>query len=593
MLLLLRNKNIKINKLTRYITGGEIVHKKLIEHNIKYVFGISGGANLPLLDPFYNNDTIKFITTANEGNAGHCAMGISKSSNICGVVIGTSGPGTTNLITALQDANSDGVALVAITGQVATNMIGTDAFQECDATNITKSVTKWNVLVDNINDLPDIMDKAFSIAMSGRKGAVHVDIPKNISSEHIKTAFNLNKEDLYSNTIISTTLLNKISNIAKLINNAKSPILYIGQGSKHASDEIRQLAILGNIPVTTTLHGVGIVSEESPLNLQMLGMHGNPAANYAIQNADVIIAIGARFDDRTTGNLNGYAPKAREAEKNGTGGIIHFDICDKQINKTVNTTYSLHGDCQPYLNILLQHIEYNPRVNWFNKVMGWKDIYPFSVKKMECNKINDQIVIQTINKYIKNNPNVYITTGVGIHQMHTAQHITWQYPGRLLTSGSLGVMGTCLPYSIGAHFANPDCMIIGIDGDGSFNMSHNDLITVARYNIPVKIAIMNNKKQYMVSVWQKLFCNNRIVATDLENPDYVQLGNAYGIKALRCDNLTDLDNIIEQFINYNGPIICDFDIVPTECWPLVPPGNNLGDMAFNIDDCNAIVEIPS
>ena len=585
------NNKLLFNQIRKYnhyngLKGSQIVHQKLLENKVKDVFVYTGGAIMPIIDELYNSK-IKYYINTHEQYAGHAATAYARSSNNTGVVLCTSGPGLTNTITPMLDATNDSTPLVVISGQVSMDAMGTDAFQEAPSTEITKSITKWNYCVKDINELPTIIDNAFKIANDGKKGAVHIDIPKCISSKILK-----NKK---INNIIKSNLelqfekkfeINKeypekyMKKIINFINNSKKPVLYVGQGCNNSSEKLRKFAIKSNIPVTTTIHAMGAFDEKNKLSLQFLGMHGNPVANYSIQNSDCIIALGSRFDDRTTGNLKKYAPYAVNA-----GGIIHCDINKNQIDKVVNTNFGVNMDCDKFLDILLKDIKFNKRTEWNNKINEWKKKYYFKYPKYSDNTINAQMVIKEIDNQTNDKENYFFTTGVGNHQMYAAQFINWSIPKRFITSGSLGVMGFGLPAAIGVQIANPNKKVIDIDGDGSFNMSLSDLKTIKRYNLPIKIALMNNSNLGMVDVWCDLFYNKRSIATkNPNNPDYTKLANSFGIKSIYCDNSLDLKNKIEEFINFDGPILAEFKVKQEMCLPLVKPGSSLDDMVLDNND---------
>jgi acetolactate synthase-1/2/3 large subunit len=578
------------------MTGGQIINKKLKQHRVNTVFGYSGGAVLPLLDTFYK-DKIKFITNSNEQCCGHAAEGYAKVSGNPGIIVTTSGPGVTNLITPLQDAMSDGVPIIAFTGQVSSEFIGTHAFQECPAIELTKPCTKWNYQVKTLEEIPEIIDKAFNIALEGRMGPVHIDLPKDILSSSLKNDLikykigpKYHKARKVDNDIYNDIDDNTIQNLIKLINNAKSPILYVGQGCNDYSQLLTEFAIKANIPVTTTLHGLGCFNEKKypHLSLKMVGMHGSAYANYAIQNADLILGFGARFDDRTIGNAKKYALKAIKAGEYGIGGIISVNINEIKIGITAKPCKEIIMDVGYMLAYILSGnygiLKYKERNEWFSQINQWKKNHPFMINNDKNNRIKDQNVIKSIDKFMKDDS--IITTGVGNHQMFTCQFITWRNSKTMVSSGSLGTMGTGLPYAIGAKIAMSHRDVICIDGDGSFNMTNVDLRTIAEYNIPVKIAIMNNNRQQMVHIWQDLFFNKNFISTSHMNPDYNKLAEAYGIKSLYCDNLTNLDNIVKEFINYDGPILVNFKTVPDICLPLVAPGKALDEMILSDKDIN-------
>ena len=560
------------------LSGSELIYNFIKKKYITHVFGYTGGAILSLTDQFhhYNNNSIQYIKSINELCVGHSAEGYAKVTNKPGIIITTSGPGVTNLITPLQNALYDGTPLIVFSGQVPTNSIGTNAFQEVPSIELTKACTKWNYRVTDINQLPTVLDHAYKVSMTGRKGPVFIDLPKDILSKKCE-----NKMD--DNFKPSLLLPNKkidyinIDRFINLLNVSQKPILYIGQGALGAVNEVREFINKTNIPFTTTIHGVGIGDENKFNSLHMLGMHGSVYANTAIQQSDLIIAIGCRFDDRTTGNLEYFAPEAKLAHKQKRGGIVHFNIESDQIDKVVKSTINFTGDCKIYLREILKnmkHSDSDPYKNWNKEVVELKKKNPFTYTKSE-KSVKVQEIIETIH-YYSGQKHPYITTGVGNHQMYTAQFNRWTKPGRMITSGSLGTMGFGLPSSIGVQLAKPDDLVILIDGDGSFGMTSNDLSTVAEHNIPIKMFIMNDSRQQMVYTWQKLFFNERYISTDNYNPDFNKLAAAYNIKniTIKKDNITD----IQDALNYNGPILINCIVEPDMCTPLVAPGKALDDM---------------
>ena len=561
-----------------YISGAEILIKQLKYNGCKNIFLYSGGANLSLLDQIKKNK-INYVMNINEQCAGHSATGYSKSSNKIGVVLSTSGPGVTNLITPVLDAKNDSVPLIAITGQVPTSSLGTNAFQECPSVNLMKECTKKSIQINNIKDIKYIIDEAYYIATNGKPGPVHIDCPKDIMSQNINIDLLNNISNKFIKPIKNNKLeINKLKQICKLIKKSKKPIIIAGQGAINSSNIITKLSYKCKIPVTTTIHGMGILDENNYLSLNMLGMHGNAAANYAVQESDLILAIGYRFCDRTTGNLNNYALNAKQAELENRGGIIHFNIDDSEFNRVVNSSINISGNCKNNLDWILQNIDNLEKNDWNKQIINLKNKYKFSYETPDKNKIKVQNVIEKLNNKTKDLDNILITTGVGNHQMMTAQFYTWKYPKRIITSGSLGTMGVGLPFAIGAKLANPDKNIICVDGDGSFNMTLNDLATISKLNLPIKILIMNDGRQQMVHIWQKLFFNNNYIATDNFNPDYCTLAKSFGIDSFKVSNKDELNNIFDIIINYNKPVLIDFNVVPDICLPLIPPGNKLDDM---------------
>lgn len=583
---------------TRLNTGSSIIYQKLIDKNVDKVFLYSGGAIMPLVDKFHSGPIEYFINT-HEQSAGHAATGYAKSSNKTGVAIVTSGPGLTNMVTPLLDATNDSTPLVVFSGQVSTTNMGTNAFQECPAVDITKPVTKWSYCVRKVDELESVLDYAFIIANDGKKGSVHIDLPKDVLVDEVKEKYNFNIDrnidykNVRKQREKKISQLNQLSfkELANVINNSEKPIFYIGQGCNNYSELLTKLIDKSKIPVTTTIHAMGVYDEENPLSLQFLGMHGHPAANFAIQESDLIIAIGSRFDDRTTGSLSKYAPKAFEAYKENRGGIIHCNIEIDEIRKNVKSHFNYEMDAGDFIFNLLPYIKNNNRSSWLDQIHKWKKKYSFPYNPAPNEKIKTQDVIKEINKQVIEkgyaSKTIY-TSGVGNHQMMASQLITWKNPKSFLSSGSLGVMGVGLPYAIGAQLANPNHMIIDIDGDGSFNHTLSELKTLMEYNLPVKIAIMNDNSLTMVKIWEELFFDGRNTATASEkNPLYDKLAHAYGMEGFFCDNINDLEKKVSYFLDTPGPILCDFRVIPDKCLPLVAPGQALNEMILHSSQGNS------
>lgn len=575
----------------RVKTGGQVIHDVLENNDVRHVFGYSGGAILPVLDQFHKS-RIEFIMNRNEQCAGHAATGYSKSSGKIGVIVSTSGPGVTNLVTPLQDALNDGVPLIALTGQVPTGAIGTDAFQECDATAITKPCTKWSYQLKKGDNIEQIVNHAFNIALSNRKGPVHIDLPKDIMINEFTS-----KVNNYLPIIPNNTNPNKyrdLQNFISLLKKSKRPVIIAGNGCIDAQNELREFVNKVKIPVTTTLHGMGVYDERDELSLHMVGMHGSIYANYAVQNSDLVIGLGCRYDDRITGNLGGYARNAFSAHEKKQGGVVHINNCpvqQKKVQKIVKPTTSILYDAKEFLVDLMNcKIDSIDRSNWIGQIKEWKKLFPFEYKLSEKNTPKTQQAIHHIYKYVNSknlNNKIIVSTGVGNHQMMAAQFYRWTRARSIITSGSLGVMGAGLPFAIGAQFANPDMTSILIDGDGSFNMTLNDLGTVAENNLPIKMFIMNDKRQQMVHVWQQLFFGGRITKTDNVNPDYVKLAESFGIQGIDCESVDDIDTVIELAFETNGPVLVNFNIDPDICLPLVPPGKPLHEMLTSYKDTMA------
>ena len=554
-------------------TGGGVIYRALRKNKVKDIFIYSGGSVMLLIDSLYGSDINYYINT-HEQNTGHAATGYAKSSKRTGVCMVTSGPGITNMITPILDAKNDSTPLVVFSGQVSLESLGLNSFQEAPAVDLTKHVTKWSYQVRDINEMGSVVDEAFKVANDKKKGPVHIDIPKCVSYQTYQpySGNTYNKpEPEYKN------YSSDIKQVAQIINRSKKPIIIVGKGCVDAATYLSQFAIKANIPVTSTIHACGIYDENDELSLRWCGMHGNAAANYAIQEADLIIALGSRFDDRTTGKISDYAPRAVQASKENRGGIIHVNIEESELDFVVKSDYNFCMGCRPFLKELLPHIYYTKKKDWIDQTMALKKKYPF-VLKSDKTKLHMEDVLDVFNTKTQNK-DVIFTTGVGNHQMQAYQFIKSQYPNKIISSGSLGVMGAGLPYSIGAQIANPGKMVILIDGDSSFNMTLSDLKTIREYDLPIKIAIMNNSAQMMVTIWEQLYFEGRNTATiNSNNPSYTQLANAFGIDAISCSNRETLEETIDTFVNYSGSILCEFKIERDICLPLVGPGCSLDNM---------------
>ncbi len=574
-------------------SGGEIFHEMMLRHNVKHVFGYPGGAILPVFDAIYNSKHFDFILPRHEQGAGHMAEGYARASGKPGVVLVTSGPGATNVITPMQDAFSDGTPMVVFCGQVPTTAIGSDAFQEADVIGISRACTKWNVMVKSVAELPRRINEAFEIATSGRPGPVLVDLPKDVTAGILRKAI---PTDISLPTLPSAAsraaleigdrmLQSSIKRVADLVNMAKKPVIYAGQGiilSEGGPEILKELADRSSIPVTTTLQGLGGFDELDEKSLHMLGMHGSAYANSAVQEADLIIALGARFDDRVTLNVSKFAPGAKAAALEKRGGIVHFEIMPKNINKVVQATEAIEGDVATNLRHLLPHVTARSmadRKEWFDKINGWKTKWPLShyAKAERDGLIKPQTVVEELsNLTADRKDNTYIATGVGQHQMWTAQHFRWRHPRSMITSGGLGTMGFGLPAAIGAKVAQPDALVVDIDGDASFNMTLTELSTAAQFNIGVKIIVLNNEEQGMVTQWQNLFYEDRYAHTHQVNPDFIKLADAMGVQARRVSNPADVVDSLKWLINSDGPALLEVMTdkkVPV--LPMVPAGSAL------------------
>ncbi|OMJ24384.1 Acetolactate synthase, mitochondrial [Smittium culicis] len=602
------------------MTGGEIFHEKMLEHGVDTVFGYPGGAILPVYDAIHDSKYFKFILPRHEQGGGHMAEGyakvtlyiyffysqtiflfsifafttlsyISLTSNAPysipsfrgkpGVILVTSGPGATNVVTPMQDALSDGVPLIVFSGQVPTPAIGTDAFQEADIVGISRSCTKWNVMVKDIAELPRRIDEAFKIATSGRPGPVLVDLPKNVTGGILKSIKNFSRANIptkiKNDTALSAENNKSLDEAARLLNNAKRPIIYAGNGVLSHPDGprlLKEISELTDTPVTTTLLGLGAFDENNERSLHMLGMHGSVYANLAIQKADVILALGARFDDRVTGSLPHFAPAAKEAAKRGAGGIIHFDILAKNINKVVQADIAVESDVVKSMAGLLSRLKKSKHDEWISLVKTWKAKYPFYYEPESSPDalLKPQSAIVELNKQLENRKEDFIiSTGVGQHQMWAAQYYRWTTPRSFVTSGGLGTMGFGVPSAIGAQIGAPDKMVINVDGDGSFSMTAMEMATAAEYKIPVKMLLLNNNFQGMVRQWQDLFYDARHSHTGMKNPDFVKLAESMYFRGIRVNNRRDLPAAMKDFLDEKGPVLLEVVCDPREhVYPMAP-----------------------
>lgn len=521
------------------------------------------------------------------------AEGYARASGKPGVVLVTSGPGATNVITPIQDAMSDGIPLIVFTGQVVTSAIGSDAFQEADVIGISRACTKWNVMVKSVAEMPRRINEAFEIATSGRPGPVLVDLPKDVTAGVLRRAIPTDTAlpglpSAASRAMAELTqkqALESISRVAKLINIAKKPVIYAGNGvicSENGPALLRELADKASIPVTTTLQGLGAFDELDEKSLHMLGMHGAAYANMAMQEADLIIALGGRFDDRVTLKVAGFAPAAKAAAAEGRGGIVQFEIMPKNINKVVQATEAVEGDVAANLKRMLPMIQsrsMEDRKEWFEKINEWKKNWPLNdfERAGDSGRIKPQEMIEQLSDLCKDRKeDTYIATGVGQHQMWTAQHFRWRHPRTMITSGGLGTMGFGLPAAIGAKVAKPDSLVIDIDGDASMCMTLTELSTAAQFNIGVKIIVLNNEEQGMVTQWQNLFYQDRYSHTHQKNPDFMKLADAMGIQHKRVSKPEEVVDSLKWLINSEGPafleVITDKKV---PVLPMVPAGHAL------------------
>jgi acetolactate synthase-1/2/3 large subunit len=548
-------------------TGAQIIVDTLIEEGVDTMFGYTGGVVLPLFDRLYDAP-INFIVPRHEQGGCHMADAYARASGRVGVVVATSGPGACNLVTGLATAMMDSIPMVALTGQVRTELIGNDAFQEADTTGITRPVTKYNCIVKDVKDLGRTIREAFYIASTGRRGPVLVDVPVDVQvSKH--DADGPVEMDLPGYRVQTKGNARQISMAAKAINKSKQPVLYVGGGviSANASEELRALAEKAHIPVTMTLLGLGSFDQRKAESLDMLGMHGSAYANYAVQQCDLLIAVGARFDDRVTGKIATFAPNAK---------IVHIDIDPASISKNVQVDIPVVGDAKEILGELAKEVEYDERKIWFDKIAEWKEKFPFRYDR-DSQTIKPQYVIEEICSQTGNE--AIITTGVGQNQMWAAQFYKFTRPRQFISSGGLGTMGFGLPAAIGAQIAKPDATVVDIDGDHSFNMTMTELATAVEHNLPIKVCILNNGYMGMVRQWQELFYAKRYSKSYLANPNYADVARALGAVGITVDKKDDVPGAIKEMLGQKKPCVVDFRVEREEnVWPMVAAGKSLDEM---------------
>jgi len=550
------------------LSGSKIVIECLKKEEVKVIFGVPGGAIMPLYDALYSEPSIRHILTRHEQGAAHAADGYARATGRVGVCVATSGPGATNLVTGLANAYLDSVPLVAFTGQVPTNLIGTDAFQEVYISGITSSITKNNYVVRRVEDLANIIKEAFYIAKTGRPGPVLVDLPKDV--QLAETNFEYPKKlSMVSYNPTHNGHIKQIKMAAQSIEKAKRPIILAGGGViiSDASPELKNLAFKTNTPVTTTLMGLGSFPETHLLSLGMLGMHGTPCANYAISVADLIIALGVRFDDRATGKLSEFGSQAE---------VIHIDIDPAEIGKNIRVDIPIVGDLKRVLRRLNEIVEQKENVEWLETIEDWKRKYPLTYDNNE--ELKPQFIIEKVYEITKGK--AVIVTDVGQHQMWAAQYYQYNEPRTFISSGGLGTMGYGFPAAIGAKIGCPEKKVICISGDGSFQMNLQELATAIGNNLNIIVIIMNNSYLGMVRQWQELFFDKRYAEVTLKgNPDFVKLVEAYGGTAFRVTKKQELYPVLEKALSLNKFVLIDC-LVPEEenVFPMVSPGSSISEM---------------
>ena len=569
-------------------SGAEIVFKSLEDQKVEYIFGYPGGAVLPIYDELKNHPTIKHILVRHEQGAGHAAEGYARSSGKPGVILVTSGPGATNVVTALTDAYMDSVPLVCISGQVPTHLIGTDAFQECDTTGITRPCTKHNWLVKDINDLPRIMHEAFEVATTGRPGPVLVDIPKDIQFAKAKYS-KPNKKNKINRKVQNKFNQKDLDQLIDLMSKSSKPVFYTGGGvinsGPKASELLRELVFLTGFPITSTLQGLGAYPGDDNQFLGMLGMHGTYEANNAMHDCDLLINIGARFDDRITGKIDEFSPKSKK---------VHIDIDPSSINKIIKVDLPIVGDVAEVIrstiktlkkkNLNLDKSNKKKISKWWQLIQKWRE-------KKSLNFINSdtiikpQYAVQRLYELTKDQE-TYITTEVGQHQMWAAQHYKFNKPNRWMTSGGLGTMGYGLPAAVGVQVAHPGKLVIDIAGEASVLMTMQEISTAIQYNLPIKIFILNNQYMGMVRQWQELLHQKNYSQSYSEAlPDFVKLAEAYGCVGIRAKSPNELDAKIEEMISIDKPVIFDCLVDQDEnCFPMIPSGKPHNQMLLGPKD---------
>jgi acetolactate synthase-1/2/3 large subunit len=550
-------------------TGAKILIESLQREGVETIFGYPGGSVLPIYDELYDSP-LRHILVRHEQAAAHAADGYARASGRVGVCLATSGPGACNLVTGIATAYMDSVPIVAITGQVPTTMLGNDAFQESDIQGITMPITKHNYLVKDTADITRVVKEAFFIAGTGRQGPVLIDLPKDVNTRSIKDPQVPEKVSLRGYNPTYKGHKRQIDKALELINLAERPLIYAGGGviSSNASGELVALATQLGLPVTTTLMGIGCIPCDHPLNLGMLGMHGTEYANFAVTECDLLIAIGARFDDRVTGKLDTFAPHAK---------IIHIDIDPAEIGKNKRVDVPIVGDVKSVLIDMLVSLKKKGACDaWQKKIKYWKQHHPLRYGKDDgC--LHPQFIIQQMSELLKGD--AVIVSEVGQNQMWTAQYFCFRQPRTWITSGGLGTMGYGFPAAIGAHFARPDVPVFDVAGDGSIQMNIQEMGTVAQYKIPVKIAILNNMYLGMVRQWQELFYDRRYSYTELPPVEFVKIANAYGIEGVKVEASEDVMPALKAALDCDGPFVMDFRVEREEnVFPMVPAGAAINEM---------------
>ncbi|MFJ5487707.1 acetolactate synthase 3 large subunit [Hansschlegelia beijingensis] len=565
--------------MTETMTGAEMVVRALADQGVQHIFGYPGGAVLPIYDALFQQNSIEHILVRHEQGATHMAEGYARSTGKCGVVLVTSGPGATNAVTGLTDALMDSIPMVCITGQVPTHLIGSDAFQECDTVGITRPCTKHNYLVKDVNELAQVLHEAFYVATSGRPGPVVVDIPKDIQ---FASGTYVGRENVSHKTYHPKVKgdADRIRAAVELLATAKKPIFYTGGGVINSGPEatrlLREFARLTGAPVTSTLMGLGAFPASDKQWLGMLGMHGTYEANHAMHDCDVMLCVGARFDDRITGRLDAFSPNSKK---------IHIDIDPAQINKNVKVQVGIVGDVAHVLDDMLRvwkasKVQIDPEglQSWWSEIDRWRARNCLAYRPSP-DTIKPQQAVERLYELTKG-PDTYITTEVGQHQMWAAQYYRFEEPNRWMTSGGLGTMGYGMPAAVGVQIAHPEALVIDIAGEASIQMCIQELSTAIQYKLPIKIFILNNEYMGMVRQWQQLLHGSRYSNSYSEAlPDFVKLAEAYGATGLRCERPDDLDATIRAMVETPGPVVVDCVVDKMEnVTPMIPSGRAHNDM---------------
>jgi len=565
-----------LNDTHNKFSGAEIIIKAFVNEGVETIFGYPGGAILPFYDALFMQNKIHHVLTRHEQAAAHAAEGYARSTGKVGVITVTSGPGATNAITGLTDAYLDSVPLVCISGQVATSLIGTDGFQEADITGLTRSCTKYNYLVKDVNDLGYIIHEAFHIARSGRPGPVLIDIPKDVQNNHgtYNGKIEINRASYQTKKFKAVIHHDKIKAAVDLLEKAERPILYTGGGvinsGEKASELLTEFVRETGFPITNTLMGLGGFPASDSHFIGMLGMHGTYEANMAMHDCDVMLNIGARFDDRVTGRVKDFSPNSKK---------IHVDIDDCSIDKIIRVDVPIVADAESGLEALLEEWKRRKIGNrrraistWWEQIQKWQAIDSLSYEKSET-VIKPAYALQRLNHFTKDAA-PFVSTDVGQHQMWAAQYLHFEKPKKWLTSGGLGTMGYGVPAALGAQIANPDSLVMCVSGDASFMMNMQELATIKQYNLPVKIIVLNNRYMGMVRQWQELIYAKRESQSYMESmPDFIKLAESFGIKGMRCENPAELDQKILEMINHKGPVLFDCVIEKSEnVFPMIPAG---------------------